>query len=123
MHSRCWCRMGRRHPSAGRNDPMSKGTVGIVGLGIMGGAIARNLAAAGWRVIGYDIDAKRREELAAAGIDIVADAGAVAHAAAHILTSLPHPDALAATVRAILAVSMPGRVVAELSTFTIADKT
>ncbi len=29
-----------------------KGVVGIVGLGIMGGAIAENLAAAGWRVIG-----------------------------------------------------------------------
>ena len=27
-----------------------KGTVGVVGLGIMGGAFARNLAAAGWRV-------------------------------------------------------------------------
>ena len=28
--------------------------VGIVGLGIMGGAIAKNLSAAGWRVIGHD---------------------------------------------------------------------
>ena len=101
---------------------MSKGTVGIVGLGIMGGAIARNLAAAGWRVVGYDIDEKRCEELAAAGIDIVADAAAVAHAAAHILTSLPHPDALAASVRAILAAGMPKRIVAELSTFAIPDK-
>jgi L-threonate 2-dehydrogenase len=101
---------------------MSKGTVGIVGLGIMGGAIARNLAAAGWRVVGYDIEAKRREQLAAAGIDIAADAAAVAHAAAHILTSLPHPGALTATVRAILAAGMPKRIVAELSTFALADK-
>jgi 3-hydroxyacyl-CoA dehydrogenase len=34
-------------------------TVGIVGLGIMGGAIARNLLAAGAEVRGYDIDAAR----------------------------------------------------------------
>jgi putative dehydrogenase len=101
---------------------MSKGTVGVVGLGTMGGAIARNLVAAGWRVVGYDIDEKRRDELAAAGIDIAADATAVAHAAAHILTSLPHPEALTATVRAILAAGMPKRVVAELSTFAISDK-
>ncbi len=101
---------------------MSKGTVGVVGLGIMGGAIARNLAAAGWRVVGYDIDEKRREELAAAGIDVVADTAAVAHAAALILTSLPHPDALAVTVRAVLAAGMPKRIVAELSTFALADK-
>ena len=42
----------------------TKGTVGVIGLGIMGGAFAHNLAAAGWRVIGYDLDAKRRRALA-----------------------------------------------------------
>ena len=43
-------------------------TVGIVGLGIMGGAIARNLVERGWRVIGFDIDAARCAELAPAGV-------------------------------------------------------
>ncbi len=38
-------------------------TVGIVGLGIMGSAIARNLVERGWRVIGFDIDADRRHRL------------------------------------------------------------
>jgi 3-hydroxyisobutyrate dehydrogenase-like beta-hydroxyacid dehydrogenase len=38
-------------------------TVGIVGLGIMGGAIARNLIDREWRVIGFDIDAVRRSSL------------------------------------------------------------
>ena len=33
--------------------------IGIIGLGIMGGAFARNLVAGGWKVIGYDIDAAR----------------------------------------------------------------
>ena len=37
-----------------------KGVVGIVGLGIMGGAFAQNLHAAGWRVVGYDIDLARQ---------------------------------------------------------------
>ena len=32
----------------------SKGTVGVVGLGNMGGAFARHLAAAGWRVLGFE---------------------------------------------------------------------
>jgi 3-hydroxyisobutyrate dehydrogenase-like beta-hydroxyacid dehydrogenase len=35
---------------------------GIVGLGIMGGALARHLAAAGWRAVGFDIDAARMAE-------------------------------------------------------------
>ncbi|MGA7004429.1 MAG: NAD(P)-binding domain-containing protein, partial [Pseudolabrys sp.] len=32
----------------------TRGTVGVIGLGIMGGAFARNLVTAGWRVVGYD---------------------------------------------------------------------
>ena len=35
---------------------MTDRTVGIVGLGIMGGAIARNLVERGWRVIGFDTE-------------------------------------------------------------------
>jgi len=31
-------------------------TIGVIGLGIMGGSFARHLAGAGWKVIGYDID-------------------------------------------------------------------
>jgi 3-hydroxyisobutyrate dehydrogenase-like beta-hydroxyacid dehydrogenase len=102
---------------------MSKGTVGIVGLGTMGGAIARNLKAAGWNVIGHDVDENRRKELSAAGIEIVADAGAVARATAHILTSLPRPSALDETVRAVIAAGAPKRIVVEVSTFSIDDKT
>ena len=33
--------------------------IGVVGLGIMGGAFARNLVAAGWRVIGCDVEPAR----------------------------------------------------------------
>ena len=46
----------------------SKGTVGIVGLGIMGGAFARNLIERGWRVVGFDISAARCKELARDGV-------------------------------------------------------
>src|SRR5215470_19861635 len=48
----------------------SKGTVGIVGLGNMGGAFARHLAAAGWRVLGFDIDAARTRAATRAGVEI-----------------------------------------------------
>ena len=57
---------------------MAKGKVGIVGLGIMGGAFASNLVDAGWRVIGYDIDPARRRALARAGVEIAKDARALA---------------------------------------------
>jgi L-threonate 2-dehydrogenase len=97
-------------------------TVGVIGLGIMGGAIAKNLVAAGWQVVGHDIDAARRDEAAATGIEIVAGAGALAARATTIITSLPSPHALAATVGDIIAAALPPRVLVEVSTFALDDK-
>lgn len=99
-----------------------KGVVGIVGLGIMGGAFAHNLHAAGWRVIGYDIDRQRCRALARSGVDIAADAGALAAESPVIITSLPKASALAATAAVIAAACVPRRVVIEASTFTLEDK-
>src|ERR1700681_5085067 len=53
----------------------NKGAVGIVGLGIMGGAFAQNLVAAGWRVIGYDIAPARRRAMARLRGESAADGG------------------------------------------------
>jgi L-threonate 2-dehydrogenase len=97
-------------------------TVGIVGLGIMGGAIARNLVERGWRVIGYDTDAARRAELAGANVTIAADATEVARDVDMIMTSLPTPAAVEAVAQAIANSGQPPRIVVELSTLTIADK-
>jgi putative dehydrogenase len=97
-------------------------TVGIIGLGIMGGAFAQNLAAAGWRVIGHDIDPRRRRALAKFGIEIVADAKDLVARAPIIITSLPSPRALRDTVKAIVAARAPARIVVEASTFTLDDK-
>jgi L-threonate 2-dehydrogenase len=100
----------------------SKGTVGVIGLGIMGGAFAKNLARAGWRVVGYDINAARRRDAQRAGVEIAASAAAVAKAVPTVLTSLPKPAALMDTVRAIAAAKLPRKLLVEMSTFTIADK-
>ncbi len=88
----------------------TKGTVGVIGLGIMGGAFAKNLAAAGWRVIGYDISAARRREAARAGVEIARNAADVAAAVPTVLTSLPKPQALMDTVRAIAAAKLPRKL-------------
>ena len=101
---------------------MAKKNVGVVGLGIMGGAFARNLVAAGWRVVGYDIDAARRRAMARAGIEIAEDAKTLAAEVRTIITSLPKPAALDATVRAIIDANVDRRVIVEMSTFAIDDK-
>ena len=66
-------------------------TVGIIGLGIMGGAIARNLVERGWRVIGFDTDAKKRAELALANVEIAGNVEQVARDAPIIMTNFPSP--------------------------------
>jgi 3-hydroxyisobutyrate dehydrogenase/glyoxylate/succinic semialdehyde reductase len=96
--------------------------VGIIGLGIMGGAIARNLVDRGWRVIGFDIDAARRAELGLANVSIAADVGQVARDAPILMTSLPTPAAVEDVARAIANSGEPSRIVVELSTLALADK-
>ena len=65
----------RARPRSRRNGETivarkSKGKVGIIGLGIMGGAFARNLIADGWEVVGIDTDPARRKAMAKAGVAI-----------------------------------------------------
>ena len=52
------------------------GTVGLIGIGLMGTALARRLLDAGYGVVGFDIDAARRTHLACMGgepVDRVAE--------------------------------------------------
>lgn len=99
-----------------------KDIVGIIGLGIMGGAFARNLIAAGWQVIGYDIAPARRRAMAKLGVDIAANIEDVARRARTVITSLPKPAALVETANAIAKTGLPRRVIVEMSTFALEDK-
>jgi L-threonate 2-dehydrogenase len=100
----------------------TKGTVGIIGLGIMGGAFARNLVKSGRRVIGFDIDAGRKKALAKAGVEIAADVATLAAKVPVIITSLPSPKALDATAAALAKARLAKKIIVEASTFTIEDK-
>jgi putative dehydrogenase len=97
------------------------GTVGIIGLGIMGGAISKNLLERGWQVFGTDIDPSRQAALTEAGGTACAGVAEVCELAPVILTSLPSPYALAAVAAAIARASDP-RVVVETSTMALSDK-
>jgi 3-hydroxyisobutyrate dehydrogenase-like beta-hydroxyacid dehydrogenase len=99
-----------------------KGTVGVIGLGIMGGAFAKNLVRAGWRVVGYDISAARRRDAQRAGVVAVRSVAELAAAVPTIITSLPKPQALMDIAREIAAAKLPRKVLVEMSTFAISDK-
>ena len=65
--------------------------VGVVGLGIMGGAFAHNLVKAGWNVVGFDIDPVRCRAAARAGVKIAPDAASLVRDVPTVITSLPKP--------------------------------
>lgn len=98
------------------------GEVGIVGLGVMGGATGRHLLAAGFEVHGFDVDAGRRGEFAALGGVAADSAGDVAAAADTIITWLPSPEALAETVDRVVAAARPGAVLIEMGTLSLTVK-
>ncbi len=99
-----------------------KGIVGIVGLGIMGGAFAKNLLADGWHVVGFDVDPARRRTMGKIGVQIAADIPSLAAAAPIVIASLPKPSALHDTVHALVAARLPRRVIIEAGTFALEDK-
>src|SRR5260221_4649210 len=88
----------------------------------MGGAIARNLLAAGFAVGGFDVDQARAAAAASSGVAMCASAAEAARGAELALTSLPSVSALYATVDAVLAEPRPGLILAEISTFPIEAK-
>ena len=95
---------------------------GVIGLGIMGGAMSANLVTRGWTIHGYDPDPAARDAARAAGVQVHDDLESVVHAAAILMTSLPTPAAVHATAAAIAASGAPSRIVAEVSTMALEDK-
>lgn len=100
----------------------SKGRVGIIGLGIMGGAFARNLIADGWIVAGVDTDPARRKEMTKAGVAVSDSVKELIAEAPIVITSLPSPKALHAVVQAIAEAKARPLIVVEASTFALDDK-
>jgi len=97
-------------------------TVGMMGLGIMGSAMAANLVKAKFPVIGYDPVPERRRALARARGRPVGSAEALAKSARIIVLSLPSADALAQSAETLARKARRGTIVVETSTLPIPVK-
>lgn len=98
--------------------------VGIIGLGIMGSAYAKNLSAAGFEVIGYDVDESRYAALGNTVVTPAASPADVAAKADRILTALPNAKALLAVASGPGSLAEAPRkvVVSDMCTLALADK-
>ena len=101
--------------------PQAPTTVGIVGLGLLGSAVATRLRAAGHGVVGYDIAPACVERLVALGGTAAKSAADVARASDAVCTILP---SLAAVESAILGVDgvmaggRRGQTIVQMSTIS-----
>ena len=107
-------------PAAGAAAPLQ--TVGLLGLGIMGSAMAGNLMKAGFKVYGFDPSAPARKAFKAAGGTVCADAAALAQKVQVVITSLPSAAALIDSATALAGAAPKGLLVVETSTLDNADK-
>jgi len=105
-----------------KRNAMKQQTVGMIGLGIMGSAMSANLARAGFRVAGFDVEPRRRAEHARSGGVAARSPRDVARRAEIIITSLPSAHALAEVGAELGASARRGAVVIETSTLPIAVK-
>ena len=93
-------------------------TIGFVGLGTMGGPMAKRLVAAGYNVHAFDINKAAVDEVVAAGAISATSTNECAAAANILLTSLPRPDHVKAVMvdGGALAALTPGAVWVDLTT-------
>ena len=102
-----------------------RGVVGQVGLGIMGGAFAKHLRAAGFPVAGFDLDASRRAALKRLGGSAERSIADVCRRAAVVVTSLPSVAAVEAAFfgpGGLLESAGAGTIVIETSTLPLEVK-
>jgi len=97
-------------------------SVGIIGLGAMGGAYARNLLAGGITVNGFDPDPAAQEMLSKAGGTPQSSYGDWLSECEMIILSLANTKILADATSKLSKILKPGQVVLETGTFTLDTK-
>ena len=101
---------------------MKKRSVGVLGLGIMGSAMAFNLMKAGFRVVGYDPAAACRSRHRKAGGIVAGSEREVARLARIVILSLPSTGALSRVAGEIVLNGKAKNILIETSTLPIAAK-
>jgi 3-hydroxyisobutyrate dehydrogenase len=91
-------------------------TVGFIGLGNMGAAMARNIGKAGYALVVHDVRAEAARRLAEAGARVAASPAEVARQSEVTITSLPGPPEVEAVAAGLLDGIAPGAVWIDTST-------
>lgn len=91
-------------------------TFGLIGLGLMGEAIAARLRNAGHGVLGFDVQSRCSDQLAALGGDVAADAGLVLESCDIVLLSVPTHCEVQAILAEYAERLRPGQLIVDTTT-------
>jgi 3-hydroxyisobutyrate dehydrogenase len=97
----------------------NKPTVGVIGLGIMGMAMAKNLQKAGFSVVVTNRGKARRDEAEKGGLTVLNSAREVAEKSTHIIVIVTDPKAVQAVMdgeQGLLSAKGAGKTVIQMST-------
>lgn len=97
----------------------SSGTVGFIGLGVMGREMARNLAQAGYTVRAFDVIPAAGEVLRQYGVDVVSDLASATRDADIVISMLPDTPQVEEIVRGeggLLSQPPRGKLFVDMST-------
>ena len=95
---------------------MADRPVGVIGLGLMGGALAERLIGASFSVIGYDIDAAQCKALERIGGSVVLGAADVASRCDRVILSLPTTDVVEKVIGQMDAELRPDQIIVDTTT-------
>jgi 3-hydroxyisobutyrate dehydrogenase-like beta-hydroxyacid dehydrogenase len=97
---------------------LSDRTVGLIGLGLVGSALAERFSRAGHAVVGFDTDAARCDQLRSRGGTVAGSAAELAGVAGRIVLSLPDSGIVAAVLSALrpTLAARPGMIVIDTTT-------
>lgn len=90
--------------------------VGLIGVGLLGSALAQRLLVAGVAVVGWDVAADRRSALADCGGIVADDAADVFTRCRRVFLSLPTHESVAGVLRDADSALRPGHVLLDTST-------
>jgi len=100
-------------------------TIGFIGLGVLGSAVAKNLIEGGLNVVGCDVSSAARQHANELGISLVNSPQTLATQVDVIFTCLPSAESLRDVVsgpHGITKVAVANQPVIDMSTLTLADK-
>ena len=91
-------------------------SIGVIGLGLMGSALAERFLDSGFNVIGFDINPTRQKVLRKLGGQSLGSASEIAMACKRIVFSLPTTDVVESVIRELGATLRPGSILVDTTT-------